>query len=332
MSISQLRDGFQKGLVEFLWDEWGQIGVSTNSRRRDDWAMDPEALLLLTFEVGRNEPRLFGEVLDWMLFNEKLISVQRLRNLAEDEDDRALVEAVMGWLGQNRRRTRLGARSEASGAEVEPQPFFRNSRLPVTDPDPAFLAQGFLKARSEPSGKSQAPDLHLPINLTFRLRLLLGVGVRAEVIRTLLTTSAPRVNAQVLAASSAYTKRNVQEAAGALVAAGTATAWTVGNENRFEVSRQQWSHFLELEMLPQHEEWPQLFRVFRLILRWLDDPTKRDLSEYMLMSGARTLIEEIGPDLPFIGIPVNPGYWTQDFPSFERFVHELIGNLLSVDL
>src|ERR1700735_3282570 len=105
MSISQLRDDFQKGLVDFLWDEWGQMGVSTDSRRRDDWAMDPEALLLLTFEVGRSEPRLCEKFLDWMLINEKLISVQRLRSLAGDEADRALVEAVMGWLGQNRRRT-----------------------------------------------------------------------------------------------------------------------------------------------------------------------------------------------------------------------------------
>ena len=111
MSLSELRDEFRGRLADFLWDQWGQMGVSANSReQRDAWAVDPEALLLLTFEVGREESRLFEEVGDWMLVNERLVSVQRLRNLAVDEDDRALVDAVLGWLGENRRRARLGAR------------------------------------------------------------------------------------------------------------------------------------------------------------------------------------------------------------------------------
>jgi hypothetical protein len=322
MSISQLRDDFQKGLVGFLWDEWGQMGVSTDSQRRDDWAMDPEALLLLTFEVARAEPRLFEEVLDWMLVNEKLISVQRLRNLAEDEADRALVEAVLGWLGQNRRRTRLGARSEATGAEEEPQPFFRNFRPPVGEPDPAFLAQGFLKSHSDPSGKSRAPDLNLPIDFAFRLRLLLGIGVRAEVARVLLTTGAPWMNVQALAAATTYTKRNVQEAVMSLTAAGFVGSWMVGNENRFEAPRERWTEFLQVDHLPGSADWPQLFRAYRQILRWLADPANEGLSEYILSSRVRTLAEEIEPDLLFAGVPVGAGA-ARDFASFERFVRDL---------
>src|ERR1700743_3436031 len=141
MSISELRDEVQDALANFLWDEWGQMGVAAGTKRHDTWATDPEALLLLTFEVGRNEPRLFEEVLDWMLVNERLLSVQRLRNLAVDDEDKALVEAAIGWLGQSRSRQRLKAKP---GATKEPRPFFRDSQLQVSDPDPEFLAQGFL--------------------------------------------------------------------------------------------------------------------------------------------------------------------------------------------
>src|ERR1700743_714956 len=151
MSISELRDEVQDALANFLWDEWGQMGVSASTSRSDPWATDPEALLLLTFEVGRREPRLFEEVLDWMLVNERLLSVQRLRNLAVDDEDRRLVESVIGWLGQKRRRGRLKPKPGDAG---EPQPFFRDSHLEVAHPDPAFLAQGFVKPQSEPSGKS----------------------------------------------------------------------------------------------------------------------------------------------------------------------------------
>jgi len=329
MSISRLRDDVQKTLADFLWDEWAQMGVSASTSRRDTWATDPEALLLLTFEVGRGEPRLFEEVLDWMLVNEKLLSVQRLRNLAVDEEDRRLVEAVLGWLGQKRRRARLGSRSPKT--EGQPQPFFRGSRLQVTDPDPAFLALGFLRPPAEPSGKSQAPDLRLPINFAFRLRLLLGVSVRAEVARALLTVDSPWMNVQALAESTAYAKRNVQEAAGSLSAAGFVEWMVVGNEYRYKANA-RWGEFLAIDRPPGTQDWPQLFRAYRLVLRWLFNRTTQGLSDYLLLSGARTLIEEIERDLLFAGVGVNAQESTRDLPAFEGFIRGFLRDSLSVEL
>ena len=331
MSISTLRDEFQERLADFLWNEWGQMGVSASTRRHDAWAADPEALLLLTFEVGRGEPRLFEEVLDWMLVNERLISVQRLRNLAVDDEDRRVVEAALGWLGQKHRRARLVARSGSPKTEGQPQPFFRGSLVQISDPDPAFLAQGFLKPQTKPSGKSLTPNFRLPINFAFRLRLLLGIGVRAEVARALLTTDSPWMNAQALAQSTVYSKRNVQEAAAALGSAGFVEARMIGNENRFKAVG-PWAEFLEVARPPLSEDWPQLFRAYRQVLRWLVDSTTQGLSEYLLLSRARTLIEEVEGDLLFAGFSVSAGEVARDFASFEQFVLDLLRNLLSVDL
>lgn len=326
MPIRDLREELQSRLARFLWEQWAQMGLSASGARRDPWATDPEALLLLSLEVGREEPRLFEEVLDWLLVNERLISVQRLRNLAGNDADQALVEAVLGWMGQKRRRPRLGARGAPSEHEKAPQPFFRNSRLPIAEPDPAFLAQGFLKPLSGPTGKSQSPDLRLPINFAFRLRLLLGISVRAEAVRVLLTAQAPWMEVQALARSTAYTKRNVQEAVAALRETGVLGSWELGSEQRLEVSRERWGRFLELDDLPQHRDWPQLFTAYRKILRWLADPAKQGLSEYMLSSGAQTLVEEVEPDLRFSGAtlesgkpPSDPSYWE----GFARRVQEL---------
>ena len=321
MSISDVRQDLQSHLVAFLWSQWAQIGVLATTTRNDRWAADPEALLLLTFEVGREDPRLFDEVLDWLAVNERLISIQRLRNLARDEEDRALIEAVVGWLGERRRRARLEARAKG-GESTDPEPFFRNSRLPIADPDPAFLAQGLVKPKSEPSGKSQAPQVLLPINFAFRLRLLLGIGARAEAMRVLLTIDAPRANIQVIAASTAYTKRNVQEAVSSLSAAGALDAFEVGNEQRFSAPRDRWSHFLPLDDLPRHEDWPQVFAVCRKVLRWLADPAHEDLSDYMLSSEARTLAEEVNPDLQFAGIAIDSQ--PDDSGYLERFTRQLL--------
>jgi hypothetical protein len=319
MSISPTREELQGRLASFLWGQWTQMGVLATAERSDRWAADPEALLLLTFEAGREEPRLFEEVLDWLTKNQRLVSVQRLRNLVGDEADRALVEAVLGWLGERRRRPRLEARHGPNGAAPEAQPFFRNSSLPVTDPDPAFLAQGFLKPKSEPSAKSQAPDLLLPINFAFRLRQLLGIGARAETARVLLTIGSPRVNAQVLAKSTAYTKRNVQEAVTSLTAAGVLSSFEVGNEQVFSIPRDRWAQLLELDEFPIQEDWPQLFAVFRKVLRWLADPSHEGLSDYMLSSETRTLAEEVAPDLRFAGVrTTSPATNSSYLSSFTR--------------
>lgn len=319
MSTTAIRQDLRSRLASFLWEQWAQMGILATATSTDRWTADPEALLLLSFEVGREEPRLFEEVLDWLVRNERLISIQRLRNLIRDEADRALVEAVVGWLGQRRRRPRLAARTAEGPTEA--QPFFRNASFPISDPDPAFLAQGFLKPKSEPSAKSQAPDLLLPINFAFRLRLLLGIGARAEATRVLLTIGAPRVNVQVLAASTAYTKRNVQEAVTSLTAAGVLSAFEVGNEQRFSIPLDRWAQLLELDDLPLHEDWPQLFAAYRKILRWLADPAHEELSDYMLSSEARTLKEEVHPDLQFAGIAIDAS--PDDSFRLESFIEQL---------
>jgi hypothetical protein len=314
MRISDLRQEIETPIRSFVWDQWGQMGVFTASGRRDPWAADPEALLLLTFEVGREEPRLFEEVLDWLVVNERQISVQRLRNLVEDDRDRALVEAVLGWVAQWRRRARLTAKPSAP-SDSAPAPFFRGDRQPVRDPDPAFLAQGFLKSKAEPARRAQPPSPLLPINFAFRMRFLFGVGARAEVARVLLTSPAPQVELQALVGSSGYTKRNVQEALNSLRSAGVVLSSTIGSARLFEAPRQRWSELLGPREFPSLEDWPQLFWAQRRILRWLADPAKEKLSPYLRASEARVLLETVAPDLNYFGVDIDPSgpdgddYW-----------------------
>ncbi|HEX5525589.1 MAG TPA: hypothetical protein VFX44_00150 [Solirubrobacterales bacterium] len=303
MEISSLEREFSERLLAFLWSQWAQMGMLASSSRKDAWAADPEALLLLTLEVAREDPRLFDEALDWFLVNERWISLQRLRNLSQDEEDRALAGAAIEWLSQWRRRTSTAPKKAKPG--TEPEPLFLNAQLSVERPDPAFLAHGFLKPSTEPSRRSASPDFNLPINFAFRMRALLGVGARAEVARVLLTVEAPDMSLQAIAASCGFTKRNVQEAASALRAAGLASSWTLGNEQRFRMPREPWLQLLGIDRLPLHEDWPQLFHAFRVLLRWLRDPRNQELSSYMRASEARTVLEQVIDDLHFAGKPVS---------------------------
>ncbi len=304
MQISSLRRELQDRLLDFVWSQWGQMGLLAPTSREDRWAADPEALLLLTFEVGREEPRLFDEALDWLLVNERLVSLQRLRNLAEDEADRRLAAAAIDWLRQRRRKPppSLTPEAEYPGEVV---PLFLDAGIPVERPDPAYLEHGFLKSWIEPARRSQHPDLSAPVNFALRMRSLLGVGARAEVARVLLTVEAQGMSLQAIAATSGFAKRNLQEAASSLRAADVAFSWTLGNEQRFDLPRERWLSLLGLDHPPVHKDWPQLFRAFRVLLRWLRDPANEELSDYMRASEARALLEAVSGDLRFAGVPVD---------------------------
>ena len=120
------------------------MGVPAATGRRDDWAQDPEALIVFSLEVGRDDPRLFDELLGWLVVNGDLVSRQRLANLCPAEDRaRPVVDAALEWAGEHGSRLRpLSPPGEAS----VPQPFFP-SITRVTDPDDAFLTYGFAKPR-----------------------------------------------------------------------------------------------------------------------------------------------------------------------------------------
>lgn len=319
MRASTLRDRVSAALVGFAWDEWAQMGVLATPHRESRWAQDPEALLVFTFEVARDDARLFDEVLDWLALNESLVSARRLRAMCQDTPDERLVEAALSWVGQSRGRARVAAKHQP------PQPrehLFRGLESPIREEDAAFAAHGFLRERVMPSGKSRAPDMDSPINLAFRLRQLLGLSARAEVVRCLITLDAPWATAAVVARSAGYAKRNVQEALTSLRAAGVVSMTAVGTEQRYQVDPARWAGFLGMEWLPAQRDWPELLGALRLILRWLEQKDLDEASTYMRASRARDLLEEMRPALAYAGIPVRldttEGAWDGLVDTIER--------------
>jgi len=303
--LNALRLRLSDQLVAFAWDEWAQMGVLATPHRRSPWAQDPEALIVFTLEVARADARLFDELMDWLFVNESLLSIRRLRAMCIDETDRALVAAALGWLARRRPRARLGKREPIAAAKTL-QPLFRSGG-PIGEADEDFAAVGWSRPPLNPSKKSSPPDPIAPINLAFRLRQILGVGVRSEVLRILLTIDAPRVNAQTLARSTGYAKRNVHEALAGLSKAGVVSAFTVAGEQRYTADRAAWAALLccSPDELPSDRDWPQLLGALTRILRWSSRPELATMSDYLLASSARDLIEGIRPDLSFAGIPAD---------------------------
>jgi hypothetical protein len=142
MQLSETREAVGLGLLDFAWRQWAQIGVSAGAGGDDGWAVDPEALVLFTIGVGRGDPRLFDEMLDWIALNHRLLSLQRLRNLTPRFPvDAGLVAAVTASAKESlrmlSRSTRLraacvpGRTGKPDGARSSNPGFLVSSRDPI---------------------------------------------------------------------------------------------------------------------------------------------------------------------------------------------------------
>lgn len=278
------------------------MGVFAATDVEDDRAADPEALLVFTLEVARRDPRLFDEVLDWLRVNERLVSVQRLRNLCVGVEDRELVEASLRWVSQYRKNPRFDERQ--LGDHRPPHALFGGSTSGPWRRDPYFEQLGLVRPVAVASRKSSRPDVTRPINFAFRARLAFGVGSRAEILRYLLTAPEFEVNAQLVAEVVGFAKRNVSEALDALAEAGLLRRSALANERRYLIDKTAWIGLLGGDPIPRYREWPQLLRAIRRIVRWLDEPSLGERSDSMRASAARDLMEEIEGDLGFAGVPV----------------------------
>jgi hypothetical protein len=311
MLISELRERTRQGFLDFAWRQWAQAGLSANVAGLDNWAIDPEALILFTSVVARRDPRLFDEVLDWLAVNRRLLSMQRLRNLSRRFPvDARLVGAVMAWAGEPPTTQWLKSEQVTSRVPATVPVFGPDILGFVGEPDPTFAEYGYIRPRATRSNKSREPDVRIPANFAFQLRHLLGPGSRSEVMRVLLTFRDGLLDAARISDESGFAKRNVNDTLTSLVASRVVKARWSGNERHFIAYRDKWATLLEAgpsgQQIPLFVSWVHLFPAALEILTWLDDAAEANDSEYLISSQARSLIQHVTRDLEIAGLDVSP--------------------------
>lgn len=335
MQISELRAEVSERLGAFAWNEWAQMGVLAEPRQASRWAADPEALLVFTLQIGRDDPRMLDEVLDWTAKSAVWISAQRLWNQAASNEDGRLIASAVGWANDN--GARLGAKRELPRQDRQLERLFYGLGEPSTL-DPAFTRHGFARPPVSRSGKSRAPDLGQPINFAFRLRHVFGVGTRSEAMRFLLTASAASPTGRhlfttlAIAEAAGYQKRPVQDALSALAEADAIEAVRRGNERLYSVDLDRWRALLPHdENFPLYRNWPQILLAAREIHRWLSDAANASLSPYLLGSEARAKLHGLLPSLLDARLPVSDpkGLGADYWPGFVEVVRQLLAGIES---
>jgi hypothetical protein len=332
MPISEIREEVSQGLLDFAWRQWAQIGVSATVGGVDQWAVDPEALILFTIGIARRDPRLFDEMLDWMALNHELLSAQRLRNLAGRFPlPSGLVAAVTAW---TRQTAPVGLLVSNQGSPVrDTEPVFSPAVLAfVSQQDPVFAQHGFIRPPAVRTGKSHEPDPALPVNLSFRLRHLFGPGGRSEAMRTLLTWPDGSLDAARIADEAGFAKRNISDVLTSLAASGVVKAAWSGNERRFTAYRERWAQLLDLPRpgMPSFVSWVHLLPAALQISTWLDAKAATAESEYLIASQARSLMNRLTRDLEAAGIDVQQrqaAHGADYLPVFAETSHALLARL-----
>jgi DNA-binding transcriptional ArsR family regulator len=204
--MTRLGDEIGGLALDLAWSLWSELGVDGAVRRHDRQAIDLEPLIIFTAWIGAADRRLRSRSMEWSIENYRLASAIRMRNLA--------------------RRASAGTR-ESLGRYAATVKAHTNAPWPAHG-DPLTLP---------PSVPREVPDLRRPSLLQLRLRALVGVSARAEILRLMLAAPDRAQSAGELAEAAAYGKGSIAQALDLLTMAGIVQVQPSGNRLLYRLAR-----------------------------------------------------------------------------------------------
>jgi hypothetical protein len=94
--LKTFRADLSQVVLDAIWAAWSQVGVMGHGKNGAARIVDPEPLLLLTWECARQDSRVFDEVLDWLVRNGRWVNVVRLDHAVKRRPD---LSAIAGGGG-----------------------------------------------------------------------------------------------------------------------------------------------------------------------------------------------------------------------------------------
>jgi len=180
-----------------------------------------------------------------------------------------------------------------------------------------------LRKRSRRMGASLSPDLRRPSLIQLRLRALVGVTARAEVLRLLLAEPHQGKSAAAMVRAAGYGKAGLAQALELLTVAGVATAYTEGDQVVYRLSRH--SELAQaLSGLPaRFPDWSATFRVVAAILEYAKETAGRAASR---VATATLVVERILDEIESIPGASRPPRVTDEgsVAAFERWARSFV--------
>ncbi len=241
MSLKNYREELADLFLHLLWRQWCTYGVFGSSEPARKLIIDPEALILLTCSIGRSDPRLFDEMVDWISINWELVNVSRINFMLKRHRwiGSGAIAALSNWMMINMGKKTKWVSLTAVGKQETQAPlasFFLDrsggEMAKFGNPEPSFAEYGFF--RGELKLRKQTLDFHpdIPSNLLLALRSFFGTNVRAEIVAYLLSNPGGTYPSLLAREISSYQK-TVHQALVSMARSGLVESRDVGREKIF---------------------------------------------------------------------------------------------------
>ncbi|MBI3292482.1 MAG: hypothetical protein HYZ73_06700 [Elusimicrobia bacterium] len=325
MSLANFRLAFLDQLLAFLWRQWSQLGVLGETAVEDEWVLDPEALLAFSLQLARYEPRLFDEILSWLLINGDKLDASRLKNIVKQysANETRIIGAALQFVirhADKRKWDNLASycaqlwKKQPRADSVEPLFRRREDGVPyplvgLKEKDPDFslffldrpLLQGFKESR--------AISVNARTHLRFLLRPLFGIGGRAECLLYLLTHEGGRPRDISEAAGLFWL--GIQQTLKDLSNSGLVLTRQKGKRVEYWLSHKRWWDFLSFTgqeiVPPKWLNWIAIYSALWTVWQTLDSLARGAESDYLKASKLHDSLEVLereftraGYDLPRI--------------------------------
>jgi hypothetical protein len=271
--------------------------VSGWGRTHQNWAIDPEPLIVFTAGISGWDPRLRDEALDWCIHYWRHVSQVRLRNILRLQSD----DIREGW----------GAFAATVDARA-------GTHWPEATTELAYKT----------TGRSALRPLTEPSLVLLRLRAMFGLGARSEILRHLLFNANERTTASLLASVTNYAKRNVADACETLAQAGVLSARLVGNRYYYALANRRGLAEFVGSVPDIAPDWNALFHVVKAIHRVSE--LASELSHQALVVEVHEAARDTEDDIEILGIRGARRRRGEEFlDEWRRWADEVMSDLAS---
>jgi hypothetical protein len=300
ISLTEFKMTVLNQLLDFLWGQWSALGVAGQSAAEEHRVIDPEPLLLLSLTVCRYDARLFDEILDWLTANSGLMNAQRLKNLLQQYEFNCTAElgAVAELLGKKSSNALKWKTLSSSHTLTTPEPllYFKDGKpLPLPPVQaPEFSAHGLLRGPVKLRGYSQPLPVQGTATLLLRLRALLGVNSRCELL--CLLGANDEIHPADIARQTGYFARTIQSALAEMARSGVVEVRISNREKKYWLKPGLLDNLLRPDGKPTAwVNWSPLFRALEILWLGLTDPKRQNLDPLLLASELRRLTIAMRP-------------------------------------
>lgn len=267
-TLRQIADRTREAASTVAWRQWAALGSMAASDTAARSMIDPEALVLVTLTLSKFETRFWDVLTEWSTGGVRLLSVQRMKNLASTYP-------------------------ESDRSSVAEYAFFAHSEL--GDQRWKSLHDGNLTEIRATRGKHWDAEIDLlndPV-LMLRLRRAIGVNMRADVLSHLLAMRGEYVSVRQLAEALRYTKAALRRAAEDLASAQFIQVATNAKPDTYGVDPKVWSRVLGLSgSPPPWHRWQNLFEFLTAVGSWEEAARERKISQYAMEALGNELAEK----------------------------------------